>query len=44
MPGTGRRDGLSWRFSGFAELEQMNLWVGCIARVQKRSQRESIIA
>ena len=28
----------------FAELEQMNLWVGCIARVQKRSQRESIIA
>ena len=28
----------------FAELEQMNLWVGCIARVQKRSQRGSIIA
>ncbi len=23
----------------FAELEQMNLWVGCIARVQKRSQQ-----
>ena len=28
----------------FAELEQMNLWVGCVARVQKRSQREFIIA